>query len=120
MDSATANILQKHSESLSSRPGMSVGNDISIDNIEKHLEGYLQALYDTGKLEIRNVFSYWLSLKYKKWSPKYTWGQILLNEYGTDAEAIKSLAEVMRQFLLEISERGETGVAAEYDNHKNS
>lgn len=74
MDYTTANILAKHSEALSSRPGMFVGNNVNISTIETHMDGYFQALYDAGLLTVRNIFAFWVSIKYAKWPPQYTWG----------------------------------------------
>jgi hypothetical protein len=117
MNENTAVLISKHIEILAKRPGMFIESDIHMANIAIHFEGYIQALFDTNKIQERHIWLYWVSLKFKLFSTKWSWEKMIVNSCGSEKESIEILPKLISEFLSEIKESGEKGIINAYDNH---
>lgn len=109
MKKDVAEVILKHVEILSKRPGMFI-HDVSFTNVTVHLDGYFQALFDTKQIEVRNSWPYWVSLKYKKWGPKWSWKEILLERYESESIALQVLPSLIVDYLKDAQNNGERSI----------
>ena len=109
MKKDVAEVIMKHVEILSKRPGMFI-HDVTFANVAIHLDGYFQALFDTKQIEIRNSWPYWVSLKCKKWGPRWSWEEVLLNQYDSESIALQELPNLIMDYLKDAQNDGERSI----------
>ncbi len=116
MDKVVADTISKHVGLLAKRPGMFV-LEISISNIAIHLDGYFQALFDSKLIRVRNSWSYWVSLRYKKWAPLWSWETILSDAIGSESDVLIALPELISEYLADAIGNGEEAIEQLYSNN---
>jgi hypothetical protein len=100
-------------EHVCERPHLYVGTPVSLRDVWNYLMGYEHGWHDAegGATPLDGMFE-WMQMRFV--INHTAWGvqRMLLNAYGSDAEAIAALPGVYREFLADRSAWGMEGIAA--------
>ena len=100
---------------LFERPGMYVGTP-SLWAIAHFLDGYYTALrvYDLDD-SLMDGWSQWIELRFNICSPAWHWTMILEHAYGSEAEAIKALPQLFKEFTEQRQQIGSQQILNDWE-----